>query len=204
MRDRDNQRQRVYDAEWASGLRPLQQTIANADLQAWVDDVLDRRAIRSRWGVRKVTVELTHGRGGAYATGYGVIRASRPARNDYVMLHEIAHTLTTGKGYAPHGPEFAGVLLFLVKTVMGREAHAALLASMRKHKVRRSNAGIPAVRSDVPAPKAQRERVARKQASQEALRRLQGIVRDGDMTWAAIERYAREQRRAQAAARRAR
>lgn len=193
MRDRDTQRQRVYDAENASGLNPWQQTIPNADLQAWVDDVLDRRAIRSRWGVRKVRVELTHGRG-AHAEGSHTIRASRMGRNEYVMLHEIAHTLT--HGYAGHGPEYAGVLLFLVKTVMGREAHAALLASMRKYKVRRSNAAIPKVRSDVPEPRAKRERKAKAAAQDAALTRLVTAVNRGEITWAMVERFAREQRAA--------
>lgn len=192
MRDRDNQRQRVYDAENASGLNPWQQTIPNADLQAWVDDVLDRRAIRSRWGVRQVRVELTHGRG-AHAEGL-IIRASRPGRNEYVLLHEIAHTLT--HGYAGHGPEYAGVLLFLVKTVMGRDAHAVLLASMRKHKVRRSNAAIPKVRSDVPEPRAKRERARKAAAQDAALTRLVTAVHRGEVTWAMVERFAREQRAA--------
>ena len=191
MRDRDTQRSRLYAAEEATGLNPWQQTIPNADLQTWVDDVLDRRAIRSRWGVRQVRVELTHGRG-AHAWGSGVIRASRAGRNEYVLLHEIAHTLTHGE--TAHGPEFAGVLLFLVKTVMGREAHATLLASMRKHKVRRSNAAIPKVRGDVPEPRAKRERAQRVAAQESALQRLVVAVPRGQITWPMVERFAREQR----------
>lgn len=191
MRDRDTQRQRVYDAENASGLNPWQQTIPNADLQTWVDDVLDRRAIRSRWGVRQVRVELTHGRG-AHAEGSHTIRASRAGRNEFVLLHEIAHTLT--HGYAGHGPEYAGVLLFLVKTVLGREAHATLLAQMRKHKVRRSNAAIPKVRSDVPEPRVKRERAQRAARQNAALSRLVVAVQRGEITWPMVERFAREQR----------
>lgn len=200
MRERDTQRQRVYDAENASGLNPWKQTIANSDLQAWVDGVLDRRAIRSRWGVVRVRVELTHGRG-AHAVGSGLIRASRAGRNEYVLLHEIAHTLTYG--HAGHGPEFAGVLLFLVKTVMGRDAHAALLASMRQHRVRRSTAGIPKVRSDVPEPRAKRERAQRAAAQESALNRLVVAVQRGQITWAMVERFAREQRAAERKAARA-
>jgi hypothetical protein len=201
-RERDTQRQRVYDAENAAGINPWVQTIPNADLQAWVDSVLDRRAIRSRWGVRQVRVELTHGRG-AYARGSGLIRASRGARNEYVLLHEIAHTLTSGRGYAAHGPEFCGVLLFLVKTVMGREAHAALLAQMRARKVKRSNVAIPAVRKDVPEPKAKRERQERAAMKEKAMRDLRWLVTNHGLSWAAIERVARQERLTAAARKRA-
>lgn len=201
-RERDTQRQRVYDAENAAGINPWVQTIPNADLQAWVDSVLDRRAIRSRWGVRQVRVELTHGRG-AHAYGTHTIRASRAARNEYVLLHEIAHTLTHQRGYAGHGPEFCGVLLFLVKTVMGREAHAALLAQMRARKVKRSNAAIPAVRTDVPEPKAKRERKQRAAMKEKAVKDLHWLVREHGLTWAAVERLARQERLAAAARKRA-
>jgi len=190
---RDNQRQRVYDAERAAGLNPLAQTIPNADLQGWVDDVLDRRIIRSRWGARKVRVELTRGRGGAYAYGSHTIRVTRLARNEAVLLHEIAHTLTDSQ-FAPHGPEYAGVLLFLVKNVLGAEAHGSLFAQMRAHKVRRSNAGIPAVRSEVPAPRAARERELRALNRDKALHSIRKMVARGQVSWAEVERLAREGR----------
>lgn len=197
---RDNQRSKVYDAERSSGLMPRQQTIPNAELQGWVDAVLDRRVIRSRWGVRKVEVKLTGGYGGATAYGSWRINASPAARNEYTMLHEIAHTLTPRD--VGHGPEFCGVLLFLVRNVLGKEAHASLLAAMRKHRVKRSNAGIPKVRADVPAPAPIREREQRKEDKEHALRVIRNQVASGKVTWRQIAELAKEQQRIAAAQKR--
>lgn len=150
---RDTQRKRLTDAEdaaaRATGGHVYAQSIANADLQAWVDAALARRAICTRWPGMRITVGLKRG-GSAY--GYrDKRRISLPAwaRNEWVILHEIAHVLTPGR-YTAHGPEFAGVYLFLVRTVLGPEAGAALLAQYRtKPIVRHNRAAIPAPQ-DVP------------------------------------------------------
>lgn len=191
--DRDSQRSKVYAAERASGLCKFEQTIPDAELEDWVNAVLDRRVIRSRWGARTVEVKRTSGRGGAMAYGSWRINASPGARNEYVMLHEIAHVLTSR--FTGHGPEYCGVLLFLVRNVLGKEAHASLLAEMRKHRVKRSNAGIPPVRSDVPAPKKIREREQRKEAQEEALRIVRKQVANGRLTWRQIAELAKSEQR---------
>jgi hypothetical protein len=64
------------------------------------------------------------------------------ARNPWVMLHEMAHVLTPDE-HASHGPEFAGVVLFLVETVLGKDSGRALRAAYRDRRVRYSNAAIP-------------------------------------------------------------
>ena len=197
---RDSQRSKVYDAERASGLSPNKQTIPNAELQGWVDAVLDRRVIRSRWGVRKVEVKLTGGYGGATAHGSWGINASPAARNEYIMLHEIAHTLTTRD--VGHGAEYCGVLLFLVRNVLGKEAHASLLAAMRKHRVKRSNAGIPKVRVSVPAPAPMREREQRKTDKERALRVIGDQVASGKVSWRQVAELAKAQQRVAAARKR--
>lgn len=198
--DRDNQRSKVYAAERASGLCKFEQTIPDAELQQWVNAVLDRRVIRSRWGARTVEVKRTSGRGGATAHGTWRINASPGSRNEYVMLHEIAHILTPRD--AGHGPAYCGVLLFLVRNVLGKEAHAALLAAMRKHRVKRSNSAIPRVQANVPAPAKVREREAKRENRERALRVISSQVRNGDVTWRQIEELAKKQQRIAAAQKR--
>ncbi len=194
--DRDNQRSKVYAAERASGLCKFEQTIPDAELQDWVNAVLDRRVIRSRWGARTVEVKRTSGRGGATAYGTWRINASPGARNEYVMLHEIAHVLTPRD--AGHGPEYCGVLLFLVRNVLGKEAHAALLEAMRKHRVKRSNSSIPRVRSDVPAPAKVRERQERREQREAAIRKIRVQVERGYLTWRQVAELAKTEQRAAA------
>jgi putative metallohydrolase (TIGR04338 family) len=197
--DRDNQRSKVYAAEQASGLMVNRQTIPNAELQGWVNAVLDRRVIRSRWGARSVEVKLTGGYGGASAWGSYKITASPSARNEYVMLHEIAHILSPDD--ERHGPRFCGVLLFLVRNVMGAEAHKSLLTAMREHRVKRSNAAIPAVRSNVPAPRKVRERETRKRQHEEARFVIARQVARGNITWKQVLELAKERQKAQSSLR---
>lgn len=163
MRQRDTQRKRVYDAEKSAaaslGVDARVQSIANADLQRFVDDVLRTRAVRARWPGKTVRVVLKRG-GSAY--GYtGRITLPKFARNPWVILHEVAHCLQSGTG-AAHGAEFAGTYLFLIRTALGKEAGDRLLISYKAHRVRHSMKGVPEPRK-VPtlAAKAERVRVAR-------------------------------------------
>lgn len=151
MKPRDNQKSRVYAAgRSAFGAAHDTQSIPNDELEAWVTTAMNRRPIRSRWGNRRITVTLKRG---GRALGHGSSRISLPkwGRNPYVICHELAHCLTPGH-YADHGPEFAGVFLFLVKTVVGAEAGAQLKAAYRANRVRSNSKAIPAVRTDVPSP----------------------------------------------------
>lgn len=185
MSPRDSQRQRVYNAE--HGLFDWGQTIPNDDLQQTVNDILDKRPIRSRWGSRSVSVRL--GRGGGLSWNYNVISLGVGARNTWTICHELAHQLTPNR-YAAHGPEFAGVMLFLVGTVMGEQDRKALLAAYRANKVKRSNAAIPEVRANVPPTKAERERVARKRQREEALSKINRWIVTGVITKADLRRAA--------------
>lgn len=142
---RDNQRQRLYDAEDAAMVAVegwcRKQTIANDDLQAYVDTMLAHQVVQRRWGLRRIRVGLTHD--GARATHLGSeIRLGVGTRNPWVICHEVAHCLTPSH-VASHGPEFAGIYLFLVKTFIGAPAAVALRQSFVERKVRRSNVAIP-------------------------------------------------------------
>lgn len=147
MSARDSQRSRVYAAE---GSVPgyWGQTIANEDLQAFVDKALNRAPIRSRWGNRFVTVRL--GRNGGRSYG-GTILLGVRGRNPWVVSHELAHELTPGR-FAAHGPEFCGVFLFLVRTVIGADAEKTLRDSFKAMRVKVNRKGIPARLKVVPKP----------------------------------------------------
>lgn len=155
MRPRDNQKQRLYDAEGQAcmkhgGRSKYVQTIANAEVQTWVDKVLDNRAVRNRWPNHSVQAVLKKGgsaygyRDGAYLGSGKRHRITLPlfARNEWVILHEIAHCLTPSQ-YAPHGPEFAGVMMHLVKSVLGKDAATLLRAAYRDKRVRSNTKAVP-------------------------------------------------------------
>lgn len=199
MSPRDNQRGRVYAAERAAANQHgifWSQTISNDALQGWVNTVLDKRPIRSRWGNRHIDVVLKRG-GRALAWGKSRITLPLGGRNEWVMLHEIAHCLTPGQ-YAPHGPEFAGVYLFLVQTVLGPEKAATLRQAFKEERVRTNRKGIPAVRSVVPPAQeparkaAARERVKREKAQIAAAK----AMTKAPLTWAERKQTAALLRRA--------
>lgn len=177
---RDTQRERVYRAERAAGRAVdgqfWQQTIPNDRLQGYVDDVLSRKAIQSRWGRRYIEVGLKRG-GKALAHGSSRITLPLGGRNQWVVLHEVAHCLTPDR-YASHGPEFAGVYLFLVRTVIGAEAGKVLLTEQRNHRVRRNTAAIPDPTRTVitKAERVQRNRVAASQPATAHDRRLAAAI----------------------------
>lgn len=149
MNPRDTQRGRLYDAQEAAAFITsgglFQQTIADGDVQAYVDAVLARPAVRNRWGNKQIEVRKTHSGGHADYWGWW-ISLGRLARNEQTVLHEIAHCLLPGGRYAFHGPEFAGLMLWLIDLVLGREEATVLREQYRVHRVRKSNAGIPAPR----------------------------------------------------------
>lgn len=142
---RDNQRQRLYTAEDSAMETHLgytrKQTIANADLQAWVDKAMAHPAVQRRWGLRKIRVTLTHG-GANNPHHSNEIALGVGTRNPWVICHEIAHSLTP-HAMAGHGPEYAGVYLFLIKTLVGADAAKALREAFRQGKVRVSNKAVP-------------------------------------------------------------
>jgi len=144
--ERDTQRSKVYEAEdkahWLTYGRSLHtRTLTNDEVQPRIDEIMAMRAIQSRWGQHKIRVRFTHG--GGHASSPWDIALGANSRNDWYILHEIAHCLTWGQG-AGHGKEFAGVYLFLVRTVLGQTAYDNLLAQFRERRVRRTNAAIPA------------------------------------------------------------
>jgi hypothetical protein len=158
---RDTQKQRVYDSE--DVIDKTTTVFKNvAEMQEFVDSILQARWFQSRWGRTRITVKDGRGRRNACG-GYGVIKMPLWSRSRTVILHEVAHCLTPNH-YAAHGPEFAGVFLFLVRQVMGAEAGAKLLESYRtKPRVRYNFNAVPKAGSRTVVTKTQREAAARAQ-----------------------------------------
>lgn len=184
---RDNQKSRVYAAE-AAALDVFGSTMTTEELQAEADRITDLRGIRGRWGLREVRVVASNGRGGS-TNGFR-IRLGSSARTTAYLCHEIAHCLTPNR-YADHGPEFAGVLLHVVRQAMGKEAADALRASFKERGVRYRLTAIPKGLSPMPAPRAQQRKQADAERRERCVRDIQRMIRKGWIT-AAQARHAVE------------
>lgn len=151
-------------------LRPLGKTKpikapSVAATQEYVDAVLAAAWFQRRWGRRAIRVLA--GRGShanmSLLGGVSITVSQHHRRSEAVILHEIAHILIGG-GYAPHGPEFAGVLLTLVRHQMGAEHAKDLRESFRKHRVRATTKAVPAPRRQV-VPVAEQQAAAKREAA---------------------------------------
>lgn len=142
MRDvRDSQRSRVYKAErkvYHLGA-PLREV---KDIERFIKKQLARKAITRRYPDATKKVVVGDGRGRRAACAWGDWKISIPlwARHEMVVIHELAHIVANrhygSRGVAAHGWEFCSVFLDLVRFIMGREAHDALKASFKEHRVR--------------------------------------------------------------------
>jgi len=113
---RDYQRKRVYDWE-NSCLMPLSINRKNLTLDECYS-VMEIAIKKSQHTLYRLP-NLHDGRGHRRAASYGgCIALPKWARQDVVVLHELAHELTPGA--IPHGPEFVYVYINLLHAVLGR------------------------------------------------------------------------------------
>jgi putative metallohydrolase (TIGR04338 family) len=170
MRDRDNQRSRLYKAQHETAwikepskyAKPLYANLIPIEgynrtpyyvinekphapslegCQQYYDNIIKRAWFSNRWINHYVIV--TKGNG-ASALGR-TIRLSYWGRKEWVLLHELAHTLTP-RDKSAHGKEFAGILLFLVQQVMGKAEADKLREAFKKNKVKYNYSAVPPVR----------------------------------------------------------
>lgn len=139
-RPRDSQRARLYRAEDEVGAG--RRLPAVDVLQAYVDDLGATEWFRSRWGARAFDVRPGHGHRRATADGNGVLQMPRWARTELVLLHEVAHCLTPTT-FAAHGPEYAGVLLSLVRRAVDPATAQRLEDAFARNGVRWTLVGVP-------------------------------------------------------------
>lgn len=143
---RDSQRSKVYKAE-REGLKSFSKPVPTVeDVKNFTQKTFNKPYITRRYGRhthrngRTLIPAVADGRGTSNAYAYGDWKISIPVwgRQEWVILHELAHILTHRKynGRIKHNWQFCAVYLDLVRGMMGAEAHKALKEAFRKHKVR--------------------------------------------------------------------
>ena len=146
MRARDTQRKKVYaaaDIAFKSfGGKPVERVETMDEITKFVSLVWTNPKIESKYSV------AVHGRFPTIGDGRGRVRASggwdgikipRWCRFKWLIVHELAHTVTVrtyGNDHAWHGWEFCAVYLDIVRATFGAAAHEALKSSFKKHRVR--------------------------------------------------------------------
>ncbi len=139
-RPRDNQRARLYRAEFEVDAGRRLPTVPV--LQAYVDALAAAGWFRARWPDRAFEVRPGFGHRRATADADGVLQMPKWARSELVVLHEVAHCVTPWS-FASHGPEYAGVLLCLVRRAIGPGPAQALEDAFDRHRVRCNSAAVP-------------------------------------------------------------
>lgn len=141
MRVRDTQRSKLYRAEavlhkWKKPLPTVE------DVVRYTGKVFGSKRVRAAFpnAILHVLPRVKDGRGTRIAKG-GTSHISIPlwARNDVIVLHELAHTVTRRIypiNIAGHGWQFCATFLKLVLYMIGREAHDELKAEMKRTRVR--------------------------------------------------------------------
>lgn len=164
MRERDNQRSKLYAAErealWAIATRI--ETVP--EIATWINRQSKRATLVRRFGyaVDVSDFQIADGRGRRIACSYvGANKIALPlwARSDIIALHEWAHTIHDRltrdahrlnasiiarhgertkelAGGAAHGWQYAAIYLDLVRFCISDEAAEAFKIAMRKHHVR--------------------------------------------------------------------
>lgn len=193
MTERDNRRQRLYDAERAVTLpesatarRLLHEgkrvastgNISIEACQSYVDYVTMTAWFQRRWGRRRLTVRhKVHGNATADLGGTTICLPPW-AREEWTILHEVAHCLTPSSA-AAHGPEFVAAYLTLVRQQMGKAAYDLLRESLRTHRFGRiaslikpnpNLAVVPRAELEAKVARAARERARTQRAEREAQR----------------------------------
>lgn len=141
---RDSQRSKVYIAERAAGLQLPSSTkrdwaMSIEECQQYVNKMLNSAYFKRKyWKHSTLEIRVLEGRNGGRATrqgfGQSVIFLGVWARQEFVIIHEVAHHVA-GLSHG-HDWRFCEVELDLVRHFMGKEAHDKLKASFKEHKVK--------------------------------------------------------------------
>ncbi|MDQ3944268.1 MAG: hypothetical protein M3357_03785 [Actinomycetota bacterium] len=109
------------------------------DVRAYVDELVTSEWWAGRWPqIDAISVGRSRSHRWTGYTVEGVHHIRLSWLSEAVVLHEVAHVVTTGCG---HGPEFIAALLALVRERMGFHAYGALLAELGRRQAVTSGAG---------------------------------------------------------------
>jgi len=149
-KERDSQKQRVYDAERKAAKSMAVAGDRNlripeiADVEKYVNDIV-RSAYWKAMFPKTTIVMVDEGRKGrrmaCWKSWEKTIHLPSWARTELIILHELAHAAHDGSPdwdwtQAAHGWQFCAVYLQLVQRYLGRSAHDILAASFKLGGVR--------------------------------------------------------------------
>lgn len=172
---RDTQRGKVYKSERVLDAHNTESMESLEDVERYCRKVLESVWVRKKFNHYADDIKLADGRGRRSACAFSA-RGSKTwrmafpkwARKQWVVLHEISHCVTS-YGVAAHGWQFAGNYLLLIRHYMGSEAHAALKASFKAHRVRFTEPRPKRVLTEE-QKQVLRERVAKARAARDAMK----------------------------------
>jgi len=149
----DYQRERVYRAEDASGIKhaPQLQFLNIAECQEYVNKVCNNWHFKYKVGeFHALIVPRTHGAalGARRSPTIGRIYLPRWAYSEWVILHELAHCVTPAAAGGAHGRRWCRMYMDLVERHMGDKWSTALRQSFLKFGVKTSPRRPPSVISD--------------------------------------------------------
>jgi putative metallohydrolase (TIGR04338 family) len=141
-KNKNDQTQRLYKAEnYIGHILEKKEVWTLEECQKYVDKLLKKKRIQDNYPwAKNHKIFVTHGGTGrrmAYATFThrgATIKLPPWARNQYVVLHEVAHHLDCFED--GHTETFATILLDLVRREMGKEKAELLQASYHLHSVK--------------------------------------------------------------------
>lgn len=142
-RPRDNQKSRLYAAEWECFGRSSMEFKDIKQLEDYLWGVLENRYVQKKYLIAREIVSGTqvlrvdNGAGYRQATtlwhpGFIQMTFPRRSRCSWQVLHELAHVFTP-QDIQAHGREFARTYLHLVRIFFGEEIQNKFKAGMKKH-----------------------------------------------------------------------
>lgn len=175
-RKRDSYRSRVYAAERAAGLNYEGEPMTEAEARAYL-----KRVCRSPWLLKQWPkfsrwfVAVSHhaprlkmqnrSRGGGWANANELRLHSAAARQKWLILHELAHTIdrrngVRAEGFEGHGLPWRLIYLDLLRHFLGRDIADRLKAELRKRGVACRRPAQRMLGSARPMPRVDYERLA--------------------------------------------
>lgn len=154
--ERDSQRQKLYDAEqhakWKimegeAGSEVNREFDSLEEIQTFVDMLTKTKWFIERFSWRGkdnpepeacVIIVKDKPRGGGADAHYWsrTIRISLASRHMMVVLHEIAHVVSSSAYGASHGRFFARIMLDMVECVIGKKSAKILKEAFKKYRVK--------------------------------------------------------------------
>lgn len=148
--ERDFQRQKCYDAEnlFFSLMKDrLQYTLKRfesiKEIQEYVNKICTRSWFKRRWNPEGTCIihvedgrERSSASGGFSTLRYGWITLPMWARNEVVIVHELAHAVTPPSTGGKHGRFWARSFLELVRFVIGEDSAKLLREAYKMGRVK--------------------------------------------------------------------